>query len=188
MTPLPARIDLFKLLPPGSVMAEVGVWRGYLSIEILNKCPNVAKLFLIDAWRRQVWSAYEQQSDQQHEADLAECRRHIGGHLPSGRVRVIRGTSAEVALHDRTIPPLDFVYIDAAHEYRFVMEDLTNWSKRLKPTGAIGGHDYTHNPDSKKWGFGVIEAVNDFCRDNGWTITHLTTEDFASYRLERNAP
>lgn len=179
------RLDLIKSLPAGSVIAEVGTWRGYFSIEILNNCPNIAKLFLVDAWERQVWSEHEQQSNEQHEKDLAECKRHIRGHLPSGRVQIVRGRSAEVALKDKTIPPLTAAYIDAAHEYRFVMEDLVNWSKRLKPDGVLMGHDYTHNADSKKWGFGVIEAVNDFCAKHGWEIVALTNEDFASYMLQR---
>jgi len=174
---------MFKALPVGSIGIEVGVWRGWNAIEILNK-THVGKLFLCDAWKRQVWSEHEQQSDEQHEKDLAECKNNIRGHLAGGRVQIVRGTSAEVALNDRTIPPLDFVYIDAAHEYRFVMEDLINWSKRLKPGGVLMGHDYTHNADSKKWGFGVIEAVDDFCAKYGWEIVALTQEDFASYMLQ----
>lgn len=185
MQTYPTRLDLIKTLPANSLLAEVGSWRGYFATEILNNCPNVAKLYLVDAWERQVWSEHEQQSNEQHEKDLAECRRHIRGHLPSGRVQIVRGRSAEVALNDKTIPLLDSAYIDAAHEYRFVMEDLVNWSKRLKPAGVLMGHDYTKNADSVKWGFGVVEAVNDFCAKYGWEIVALTAEDFASYKLQR---
>lgn len=186
MITLPKRIDLIKLLPPGSAMAEVGVWRGYFSTEILNHAPNVSKLFLVDAWKRQVWSKYEQQSDEQHELDLAECKRHIRGHLPSGRVVIKRGTSADIALNDRTIPPLAGVFIDACHEYEFVTEDLTNWSKRLGPGGVLMGHDFTDtHPNAIKWGFGVVKAVHDFCENYGWELTHVTAEDFPSYRLEK---
>lgn len=189
MITLPQRIDLIRLLPAGAAMAEVGVWRGYFSSEILNHAPNVAKLVLVDAWKRQVWSKHEQQSDAQHEKDLAECKHHIRGHLPSGRVQIVRGTSAAVALNDRTIPPLDGVFIDACHEYDFVLEDLINWSKRLKPGGVLMGHDHTEiHPNAIKWGFGVVPAVRDFCARYGWRHTHLTAEDFPSYRLEKILP
>lgn len=184
MTIVDKRIDLIKMLPEGAIMAEVGVWRGYFSIEILNS-TKVSKLYLVDAWKRQIWSKFEQQSDEQHQKDLAECKRHVRGH--GARAVIVRGTSVEVARDDKTIPPLDGVFIDACHEYDFVMEDLTWWATRLKPTGVLMGHDYTDNADAKKWGFGVIQAVNDFCENNGWEITHLTNEDFASYRLQRKA-
>jgi hypothetical protein len=185
MEKLPTRIDLIKRLPAGALVAEVGVWRGYFSSEILNH-TSVGKLFLVDAWKRQVWSKHEQQSDIQHEKDLAECKHHIRGHLASGRVQIVRGTSAEVALHDRTIPPLDAVFIDACHEYDFVTEDLINWSKRLKPDGVLMGHDFTDtHPNAIKWGFGVVPAVKDFCAKYGWEIVTTTEEDFPSYELRR---
>lgn len=185
MQKFPTRLDLFKSLPAGSIGCEVGVWKGYNAIDILNN-TSVGKLFLCDAWRRQVWSKHEQQSDAQHEKDLAECRHHIRGHLPSGRAVIVRGTSAEVALNDKTIPPLDWVYVDACHEYEFVLEDLRNWSRRLKPSGVIMGHDFTDtHPNAIKWGFGVVKAVNDFCEKEGWELVAVTQEDFPSYMLQR---
>lgn len=185
MITYPTRLDMFKALPPGAIGVEVGVWKGWNAIDILNN-TQVGKLFLCDAWRRQVWSKHEQQSDEQHELDLAECRRHVRGHLPSGRAVIKRGTSADVALRDRTIPPLDFVYIDACHEYEFVMGDLVNWATRLKPGGVLMGHDFTDvHPNAIKWGFGVVKAVRDFCEQRGWELTAVTAEDFPSYRLEK---
>lgn len=187
MKTYPTRLDMFKALPVGAIGVEVGVWRGWNAIEILNN-TSVGKLFLCDAWKRQVWSKHEQQSDEKHESDLAECRHNLRGHLAGGRAIIVRGTSAEVALTNRTIPPLDFAYIDACHEYDFVMEDLINWSKRLKPNGVLMGHDYVDpekNADAKKWGFAVIPAVTDFCKKYGWEIEFLTEETFASYQLRR---
>ena len=185
MKTYPTRLDMFKALPVGAIGVEVGVWRGWNAIEILNN-TSVGKLFLCDAWKRQVWSKHEQQSDEKHESDLAECRHNLRGHLAGGRAIIVRGTSAEVALTNRTIPPLDFAYIDACHEYDFVMEDLINWSKRLKPNGVLCGHDFTDpHPNAIKWGFGVVKAVNDFCAKYGWELIATTEEDFPSYMLQR---
>jgi predicted O-methyltransferase YrrM len=177
------RIDLIKALPAGAVLAEIGVWKGYFSIEMLNH-SRIGKLFLVDAWKPQP-SYNDPLTDTDHEANLSECKHHIRGHLASGRVVIVRGTSVEVAANDRTIPPLDAVYIDADHSYEACGADLVAWSKRLKPDGVILGHDYTENEQAKKWNFGVIPAVRDFCANYGWKLTALTTEDFASYRLER---
>jgi hypothetical protein len=179
---IPTRNDLGKLLEPDANVAEVGVWRGYFATEILKW--KVSRLFLIDAWRRQVWSKHEQVSDEEHEANYRETISNISGSMD--RCVVMRTTSAEGArkLFESGIV-LDMVYLDACHEYDFVMEDLMNWRHVVSPRGFICGHDYTDNADSKKWGFGVIPAVNDFCAREGWEITHLTNEDFASYVLQK---
>jgi predicted O-methyltransferase YrrM len=181
MKMLPKRIDLFIQLKPGAIGAEIGVWRGYLSVEIMQR-SRVRKLYLVDAWKPQP-SYNDPLTDTDHEANLAETKHHLRGF--QGRWEIVRGTSVEVAANDKTIPPLDFCYVDADHSYEACLADLKAWEKRLKPTGVLMGHDYTNNDQAKKWNFGVIPAVNDFCRDHGWKITYLTNEDFASYQLER---
>ena len=37
---------------------------------------------------------------------------------------------------------LDFVYIDANHDFRHVTEDVEEWNKKVKPGGILYGHDY----------------------------------------------
>jgi Methyltransferase domain len=177
---LPTRNDLGSLLKPGAICAEIGVWRGYFSVQMLQW--PVEKLVLVDAWRRQVWSADEQVSDEEHEKNYAETMYNVRGSLD--RVVVMRMTSAEAA---KMFPVsyFDLVNIDACHDYPHVTEDLTLWGPLVKPDGFLCGHDYTKNADAKKWGFGVVEAVDDFCIKSEWEMTHLTQEDFASYVLQR---
>jgi hypothetical protein len=50
---------------------------------------------------------------------------------------------------------IDIVYIDALHDYDTIFKDIEQWSKKVKPSGFISGHDYT-----KKWP-GVIQAVDE---------------------------
>ena len=182
---LEKRIDIIKMLPPGAVLAEIGCWRAYFGVEILNTCP-VRCLYEVDPWSGQTGHyGADPKTVEQHEADLAEARHHLRGHLPGGRVKIVRGFSLDVAANNAEIPPLDAVYIDADHSYEAVLADLRAWEKRLKPTGFLSGHDYTKNAQATEWGFGVIEAVKDFCDQNGWQLTYLTREDFASFRLDR---
>ena len=177
---LPTRNDLGSLLKSGAVCAEVGVWRGYFSVTMLQW--PVSRLVLVDSWRRQVWSAEEQAPDEEHEANYQETLHNVRGSMD--RVTVMRMTSAEAAFKF-AVPIFDLVFIDACHDYTHVMEDLRMWSALVKPEGFLCGHDYTKNADSVKWGFGVVEAVSDFCANTEWEHTHLTNEDFASYVLQR---
>jgi hypothetical protein len=178
---VPKRIDLIRQRPPGSIGAEIGVWRGYFSVEILQH-TRVRKLYLVDAWKPQP-SYNDPLTDTDHEANLAETKHHLRG--MHGRWEIVRGTSTEVAANDKTIPPLDWAYIDADHSYEACLADLKAWEKRLKPTGVLMGHDYTNNNQAQKWNFGVIPAVTDFCKEHGWRLEYLSDEDFASYSLIR---
>lgn len=50
---------------------------------------------------------------------------------------------------------LDFVWIDADHEYDAVKADILAWKPKVKATGCLAGHDYYHAHQ------GVIKAVNE---------------------------
>lgn len=54
---------------------------------------------------------------------------------------------------------LDFVYIDANHSFNYVMQDLTEWSKKVRVGGIVSGDDYYHFRKA-----GVIEAVNAYTK------------------------
>lgn len=181
---VPKRIDLIKMLPAGAIVAEVGCHRGYFAIEILNECPNVAKLICVDRWRKAT-GYVDPLSDDDHAANLKLAQQHCRGHVPGGRIRFIQGDSLDVAANDLTIPPLTAVFVDADHSFEACYADLVAWSKRLAPGGVMLGHDHTENEQAKKWNFGVVPAVAKFCAEHGWIHTHLSDEDFASFRLER---
>lgn len=53
----------------------------------------------------------------------------------------------------------DFVHIDGDHSYDAVMNDLIEWSKRVRVGGIISGHDY--DPD-----WAVKLAVDDYVKNN----------------------
>ena len=50
---------------------------------------------------------------------------------------------------------LDFVYIDACHQYDDVVEDIKLWEPKVRPGGWIGGHDFAD------WKIEVKNAVLD---------------------------
>ena len=48
------------------------------------------------------------------------------------------------ALKDFEDQSLDFVYIDANHDFLNFTMDLHYWMKKVKPRGIISGHDYAY--------------------------------------------
>jgi hypothetical protein len=86
---------------------------------------------------------------------------------PEPWFKVVRGRSAApetlAQLPDRS---LDFVYIDAAHDYKNVRADILAWLPKLGPRGCIAGHDYSFTQARIK-AYGVVRAVHEifYCPD-----------------------
>lgn len=76
-------------------------------------------------------------------------------------INIVRSISWEIPVNYED-NSLDFVFIDASHDYESVTKDITNWFPKLKHGGLIGGHDYQHPP--------VNNAVNDFFGSNNINI------------------
>lgn len=178
------REDMIRtLVRAGMVGAEIGVRRGEFSLEFL-KLP-IAMIHLVDAWSD---GAGEPAPAGDHESNYAATLHNLRGHLPGGRVTITRGKSVQVAAHWPFEHQLDFVYIDACHEYGAVLDDLRHWCRIVKPGGLIMGHDYTDTaPDAIRLKFGVVAAVKEFCRYRGLSITHLTRDEYPSFCLQSTA-
>ncbi len=186
MKTYPSRLAMIQELAPGAVGVEVGVYRADFSEQIL-KNTNVRHLYLVDPWVKQA-DYKDTINDEDQEAHCRETLRKVTGFISDKRCTLIRGFSAKVA-NDMQIPPLDFAFIDAYHAYEAALEDITLWSKRLKPTGVLFAHDYFEGPsyghDGHVWYSGVVKACADFCKEYGWEVTGISAEALPTAKLER---
>jgi hypothetical protein len=62
---------------------------------------------------------------------------------------------------------LDWVHIDARHDYASVVADIRAWAPKVAPCGWLSGDDY-----QAEWWPGVVRAVSDTLPDAGpWWST-----------------
>jgi len=84
------------------------------------------------------------------------------GAAAAARAVVVRSLTADAAARfsDGT---LDFVYVDASHDYASVRADLRAWWRKLRPGGLMAGNDYhTGYVPAARAVFGVADAVDEF--------------------------
>lgn len=126
--------------------AEIGVAVGKYSEYLCKFNPGV-ELISVDPW-----SSYSEDPRRirKHEENYQESQKRLA---PYGAT-LMRMMSMDAV---RDIPPesLDFVYIDGNHMFDFVMQDIIEWSKRVRPGGIVSGHDYYRFRNA-----GVVEAVD----------------------------
>jgi hypothetical protein len=175
------RTELVALLPPARAVAEIGVYRGTYSRQILDLArPEV--LHLIDPWSTE--RGCLSNDGHQMPAAYEEVTTNLKHEIDSGRVVLHREYSTEAApkFADRS---LDWIYVDAMHDYENVLADLRAFALKVKPDGFILGHDFSNHAAARRYGFGVIRAVREFTAEGGFEIVLMTTETHPTYLLAR---
>lgn len=92
-------------------------------------------------------------------------------------VKIVRNYSYEGSL-DFPDGYFDFIYIDAAHDYDSMVEDINAWWPKLKEGGIFSGHDYF--PDKRIWrgkACEVYRAVNEFVASQNTEVHHVTSTE-----------
>lgn len=176
---------------------EVGVYDGDFSKVILSVWEGKL-LYSVDSWEMQYpfpgfWQQKAPEESpprkvrkfrRQITAEMVEKGQTFGDLLyerttqklaPFGeRSEIVRATSEEAAsrFEDES---LDFVYIDADHDFKAVSQDLAVWVPKVKVGGLLSGHDF--NPGRKS---GVRRAVMRLAKRMDWSY-HLSREQARSW-------
>lgn len=126
---------------------EVGCWKGrsasFMAVEIINSGKNI-QFDCVDNW-------VGDPNEPVHQTDSAVINGTLFEEFQAnlkpveGKYRPIRldSVSASGLYKDNS---LDFVFIDAAHDYESVKSDIISWMPKLKLNGVLAGHDYYHPP------------------------------------------
>lgn len=131
-----------RYMRPGGRFVEVGSWMGKSIAYMAAVAPKDISLFAVDTFK----------GSPEEEIHTREIDR-IGGDLRAvydanlralnihERITTLQLTSLEAAatFHDAS---LDAVFIDAAHTFDSVKEDIEAWLPKVRRGGILAGHDY----------------------------------------------
>lgn len=137
--------------------AEIGVAEGFHVFKYLKTNKNIELVFLVDPYE-----AYVMDKQVKNYAFAEEdAKKRLS--IYESRIVWFKGTSKDASRfvpHQLVSPLLDFVYIDANHEYISVKEDIELWYPLVKKGGILGGHDFSASFP------GVAKAVLEFVEKN----------------------
>lgn len=190
------RIELINLFKNNSLLKlgiEIGSFSGNYAKDILNIYDG--RLILVDIWNLVNNNTYIDSSNQvNYKKVYTDCMNNIYGHENRCFMFRIDSENASSFFNDESF---DFVYIDANHSYEYVKKDIELWYPKVRKGGILSGHDYlmmdwhhdnAFTPNGKdryiyddhgnyNGEFGVNPAVDEFCKQNNYTL-NLTTEEW----------
>lgn len=163
-----------------AVFVEIGVNRGQLSAIILSSWTG-GMYVMVDPWEETVNTLeYVDGVNQQHRRSDYELAMEVANLYPL-RVKVIRNYSVSAA-RDMADLSVTIAYIDAAHHYKAVWDDLLAWWPKVKHGGVLAGHDYLLR-GTLTTVFTVQPAVDEFARKMGLSVHTVSGEHDSSWYI-----
>lgn len=154
---------------------EIGVRDGAYAECILEN-SQLSKLYLCDPWRYlDDYKDVCNTNDETRENDFIRTKERLIRF--KDRIEILRMLSEDASklFSDSS---LDFVYIDANHDYKYVLNDIQNWYPKVRKGGMIAGHDFTDD-DTITGQIGVRRAVTEFFKNA--QCVYITDEDWPSW-------
>jgi hypothetical protein len=162
------------------VGAEVGVREGIYAKYLLDHI-DFRLFYCIDAWRHLPdYTDISNVSDAEHECLLQRAMERLSVH--DDKTRFVRKLSTEAA-EEIGNGTLDFVYIDANHDYAACKQDLLSFYPKMRRGGIMAGHDYLNEIRSEGV-YGVKRAVDEFVECNRVSDFLVTPEPWPTWILK----
>ena len=138
--------------------AEVGTAAGDHALLLCQNIPNLT-LYCVDPWEQVDGFISFKNSKLSEWHNQAVDKLSV---FPSCHLVQMISMDAVKEVQDKS---LDFVYIDGAHDFRHVSEDISEWIKKIKPGGILYGHDYVTIPYGR-YACHVKDVVDAYCRSH----------------------
>ena len=158
------------------IAIEVGSWLGCSARSIASKLPSDGILIAVDHWKGSIehqdgqWAYYEKLPVlyEQFLSNVIEAKL-------TDKIIPFRSDSLSAALHLKNLGiKADFIYLDGAHDYYSVLNDLVAYYPLLADDGILVGDDFAWQS--------VEKAVRDFA-----SYANLEVESYSTsmYQLKK---
>ena len=153
---------------------EIGTNRGRTTWTVARNNPDVS-LYTLDAppGLERSETRFTLDRDDQIAFRDESCGEAFRGTPEAARITQLWGDSARFD-YSAYRGQIDFIYIDAAHTYEYVMSDSANALEMVSPTGVIAWDDYTT-------GVGVYQAIIELAKQWDRPMYHLFGTRLALY-------
>ena len=173
-------------IPPQTIGAEIGVWKGDSSAKFLKTNPK--QLHLVDAWSLDAW--FDNLSEQKQQEVLNKYSSQLGidktreayqQYYDNVYMSVVNRfkQNNNVIIHridskewfKTTDVIFDWIYVDGDHSYDGCLYDLNASLNVVKPGGIIFGDDYGNKVEVKR-------AVDTFVEQHNLTLEVFAVNQF----------
>ncbi len=156
-TALRTRSELARLARQAGMrtMIEIGVYQGEFAELMLTKWARFDHYYGIDLWQQQKnyldsSNADDAKRNQDYQITLSRLTKKFG----QQRITLIRNFST-VAVDRFAHQSIDFIYVDARHDYCGALEDMQAYYPKLRCGGLFAGHDYQYDSGTLDDDWGV---------------------------------
>jgi hypothetical protein len=129
--------------------AELGVWKGQTLFHLLDTCPDLTMIG-VDKWQMGD-TPHQKDMDKGlstwYPADVVQGYRYKvleKAKEYNGRLMILEMDTVEAASHVEDAS-IDFAFVDASHTTESVFADVNAWRPKIRPGGALLGHDRQWN-------------------------------------------
>ena len=142
--------EFVEKTPSGGKIVEVGTWKGksvaFLAVEVMNSGKSIT-IDAVDTWKGTAEEIFHRddwyvQNDKLYELFLSNIKPLTRGQYDFDVINPIRNASVDAA-KDYADGSLDCFFIDAAHDYESVCQDIMAWLPKVKHGGILAGHDWS---------------------------------------------
>lgn len=175
------RRGMLETFPKGGKCAEIGVWEGRFSEEILAT-TEPTELHLIDPWEYMPEFSNTGFGRKRNADRMGAMYEQVKEKFKDDKRVVVHRATSEDALKNMGDGELDWVYIDGNHNEPFISNDLNLALQKVKPNGLIAGDDYYWGKDN---GAPIKHAVNKLVEDLGDKATFERRGQQYIIRLKR---
>ncbi|MAH06821.1 hypothetical protein CMI38_01060 [Candidatus Pacearchaeota archaeon] len=163
---------MVKEFPKGHFV-EIGAWMGR-STKFMGKLIKDTEIVfdVVDHFKGNLDHSYQQEIVKLYGGCIyKQFKRNMEKENCWAEINQVHVEYSSDAVNHYKNESLDFVYIDASHDYPSVYADIKGWIKKVKKGGVIAGDDYDNCP-------GVKRAVDIFFKDKEISFSGTHTWEY----------